>query len=36
MISFDTSDLDITAVEVNGASVAVSAFVLLMKKATTN
>jgi hypothetical protein len=27
MISFDTSDLDISAVEVNGTSVAVSALV---------
>lgn len=29
MISFDTSDLDISAVEVNGTSVIVSAFVYL-------
>lgn len=32
MISFDTSDLDISAVEVNGTSVTVSAFVYLRKK----
>ena len=29
MISFDTSDLDISAVEVEGTSVTVSAFVYL-------
>ena len=32
MISFDTSDLDISAVEVNGTSVTVSTYVCLRKK----